>query len=149
MIDARELRIGNLVFNDLGQLCVIAVVNDIDSFVQVRNRETKNVEEYTFEQIQPIELSEEWLIKFGFENSGKVPYKFILIDKETSLEIVDPSTIDPNKESIWWVVLFQHDRSGRELNLEDIDSVSLKSLKHVHQLQNLCFAHTGQELTMK
>lgn len=72
-----------------------------------------------YKDLQPIPLTEEWLLKFGFElkNWGiKVWYlKGFEIDQHFYLKGID------------WGVRF----------------------KYVHQLQNLYFALTGKELTLK
>ena len=68
--------------------------------------------------LSPIELTEEWLIKFGFEKIGKN------FEKDNIL--------------ILWNIIdkcydFVHTDKGIEI-------------KYVHQLQNLYFSLTGQEL---
>lgn len=80
---------------------------------------------------KPIPLTEEWLEKFGFENQ--------------SLDIF----INHKEEQGHWLeftgeyveLQSSGDYSGHELGL--------KHVKHVHQLQNLYFALTGEELEVK
>src|ERR1017187_2726158 len=68
-ITAQELRIGNLVLTADGIYTVFAIGEDT---VFVR----KNSDSYecwlSYENIEPILLSEEWLIKFGFSNEVTV-----------------------------------------------------------------------------
>lgn len=71
---------------------------------------------------KPIPLTEEWLLKFGFVKHGKYGYFYI------DFFIVD---LDMNGQ----------------FYMCDIDIHIV--LKHVHQLQNLYFACTGEELTLK
>ena len=83
--------------------------------------------------VKPIPLTEEWLIRFGFEldkeydEGGLVDYRLTLM--KNSLEFV----------SFW--------------NSEELNGINQPQtrvdVKHVHQLQNLYFALTGQELTIK
>ena len=70
----------------------------------------------------PIPLTEEWLVKFGFEN------------------------IDTNEnggDNYWYLSKgdFMLDRSFQSLQMN-----TGFDLEHVHQLQNLYFALTGEEL---
>jgi hypothetical protein len=69
---------------------------------------------------EPIPLTEEWLLKFGFEEWDK---------------------------NAW--------QKGFDLSIHKIDSIFWYNnnginvlIKYVHQLQNLCFALTGEELTL-
>jgi len=70
--------------------------------------------------IKPIPLTEEWLLKFGFESYYK-----------NGSEYQDKNMYLVKNGDIW-----QNLKIG--VNLE-----------HVHQLQNLYFALTGEELTIK
>ena len=74
---------------------------------------------------KPIPLTEKWLLDFGFLDLGCGEYKkgTILLDNEYT------------DKGVWYV---QEDSS-----LLNIDVI------HVHQLQNLHFALTNQELTNK
>ena len=69
-----------------------------------------------------IRLTEEWLLKFGFTKHGKYGYFYkddFIIDKNEGFDIFFMCDIDMHVE-----------------------------IKHVHQLQNLYFALTGEELTL-
>lgn len=76
-------------------------------------------------EIKPIPLTEEWLLKFGFENLN---YGWYL-----------------NK-----IKLFDYSYKKGSINLK-INSFDVPStqIKYVHQLQNLFFALAEQELTIK
>lgn len=85
------------------------------------------------ETVSPIELSEEWLLRFGFKNkkSSGTSYfdNYWLLDKYG----ISKCTFDNNgyrKGS------FYCGNTEREI-------------KHVHQLMNLYFALTGKELTIQ
>lgn len=75
----------------------------------------------------PIPLTEEWLIKFGFNENG-----CILLGIDTSFHLLQIT-------------------SNLDVNVYDINDnfVCLKSIKYVHELQNLYFALTESELKIK
>lgn len=75
--------------------------------------------------LEPIPLTEEWLVKFGFEKRvGEIfmYHTWFYIDKECA------------GVSGWY--------------FRGIDAFKSK-IEYVHQLQNLYFALTGEELTLK
>ena len=99
---------------------------------------TDKVNMYTqFDQfIEPIPLTEEWLVRFGFEKRdipslGMIRY-FIWIDK-----IRRPKNVKFEQFAVDLI------------SLRYIFSNPQIKIKHVHQLQNLYFALTGEELTIK
>tara|TARA_R110000868_G_scaffold119128_1_gene315619 strand:- start:135 stop:491 length:357 start_codon:yes stop_codon:yes gene_type:complete len=73
-------------------------------------------------EYEPIPLTEEWLIKLGFT-----------LDNETDLYV------SPDK-----FCSLQIEGYGQEVMREF--NIPVENLKHVHQLQNLYFALTGEEL---
>lgn len=115
---ANELRIGNWVEqpND-GVTRVTAILNDL----QIKT-ETGYIDKYC----RPIPLTEEWLLKFGFEKADEIyfiefdVYSMTIKEYEKGKYILNPET---------------------HFNYVDIE--------YVHQLQNLYFALTGQELELK
>ena len=116
---ASELRIGNLV--DLGNR--IAKVIEIAHLgcVVVDLEETQDtIEDY--ERVKGIPLTEEWLLRFGFEKNGN--NQFILME----------GSVD---------ILFNKDLNGWTC---DGINFSINMTEHVHQLQNLYFVLTGEEL---
>lgn len=77
------------------------------------------------EFIKPITLTEEWLLKFGFDKVSDIQVECFFIQgelKDFTLHIFDGLYV--------WIAY-------------DLD------VKYVHQLQNLYFALTGEELTLK
>ena len=110
-MDSKELRIGNLI-------------NDNSLYTQVISDHLINDEYYDgLKGCLPIPLTEEWLIKFGFEESEVFVKVFLL-----------------NQIPIGYGYAY---RKGWQIMPEGIE------IKHVHQLQNLYFALTGEELTIK
>lgn len=112
---ANELRIGNYVLDNLGGLLKIKGVS----------------EQSDLSHIIGIPITEEWLMKFGFEKeiysspySYKVYYK---IPSVISLELFPQCNNNIYFEYEWGDVW----------------------IKSVHQLQNLYFALTGDELEIE
>jgi hypothetical protein len=139
---ASELRIGNYVMveNELlpnykNQPLIITSIqqrNDRD-FPNSKSVISCDVDKYNSvsqfdEFIRPIPLTEEWLLKFGFkkcENGWK------------TLSICND-----------WTYLSWERLVGIELSVNK-HSCMLPNIKYVHQLQNLFFALTGEELIIK
>ena len=129
MIDIKELRIGNLVSYD-------GRVFEIDTIA--KEFPTLNTIEFgigvvDWMNINPIPLTEEWLIKFGFEKDDVfdefftyLPIHDLCMDKLSFR--VDEGFIC--YESIKYRTLLKH-------------------IQYVHSLQNLYFALTNQELEIK
>ena len=113
---ASELRIGNWV-----------------EFIQPKKGMYTTVQAITFEinvekSFKPIPLTEEWLLKFGFEERGE---SFHL--KDFSIELI-------GEDGRWCTYIFDEYHAVE---------CSLSLIKYVHSLQNLYFALTGEELTLK
>lgn len=84
--------------------------------------------EIMLQDVEPIPLTEEWLLKFGFEKKpmyGKHNRYFFIKNK---------------------LYYCQHDFYSF---VYSNNSLEIKEPKYVHQLQNLYFALTGEELTLK
>ena len=111
---ASNLRIGNYVN--------FGIVNEPIKVLSINPSST------TIEMAQPIPLTEEWLLKFGFSRDPKIGGDRI----EFRVYRFDVLTFNTNHG--WWHNL-QH------LNATPLD--------YVHQLQNLFFALTGEELTLE
>jgi hypothetical protein len=127
---ANELRIGNLVnYSDDNLNCVIKCILEFGLDV-----ETSEEVFYTeYDRFSPIPLTEEWLFRFGFEKDD-------VFDKI-------------------FTYLPLHDLCMDKLSFRKSDGficydgikyrTLLKHIQYVHQLQNLYFALTGEELTLK
>ena len=126
---AAELRIGNSVFfnknhNEIGNITSIETFLTDQFKVGFYNRIDIK---YYCDEIKPIPITEEWLLKFGFEKHHSDYYNKIIMIKEDGEIKIFPSF---------------------DVNLSSAISISL-FIKYVHQLQNLYFALTGHELTIK
>ena len=104
-MEAKELRIGNLI-------------EYAGDYVSVNTYHISTIEagkEPFKSRYKPIPLTEEWLVKFGFD-----------------------------KGTMCW---FNDTNIGFEFNAKGVVKWNQpKHIKHVHQLQNLYFALTGEEL---
>jgi gas vesicle protein len=129
-----ELRIGNLV--DLGNR--IAKIIEIGhlSCVVVDLEETQDtIEDYN--RTKPIPLAEEWLFKFGF----------VTIDKGDNDYITYADS-----EHVYYLQLDVRKKDGKytilDNSFDDLINFSMVDISYVHELQNLYFALTGEELTL-
>lgn len=121
---ATELRIGNFV--DFNREETITVMKIEASYVNQPSSVKKVL--YPTEHLNGIPLTEEWLLKFGFERDKTLIGRFELKD---------------------WDFVFYTDSLSLELKAcWDCGGYEVDA-KHVHQLQNLYFALTGEELTIK
>tara|TARA_R110000744_G_scaffold229314_1_gene347309 strand:- start:120 stop:515 length:396 start_codon:yes stop_codon:yes gene_type:complete len=123
---ANELRIGNYIEFDSSARTLVR--EDEQGFIEVRSIGESGVNEWSdygasgcVSNPKPIPLTKEWLIKFGllfgFAHCGS------LYDIEYGLDGYD-----------------------LRLNYDLGMSKYIGSVKHVHQLQNLYFTLTGEEL---
>lgn len=134
---AKELRIGNLVFNK--ERNCVDTINGIfieygltdDECVLIQG---DNLLDYGIDHIQPIQLTEEWLVKFGFEYDDEehIYYKPMFDYGGDQCEDFKLSLI-----------------SNDEHYLAVDNKETYEAIEHVHKLQNLYFALTGEELEIK
>ena len=113
MIQANELRIGNFIekkeitYSGLKTLTHAIEIKDLAHY----------------ESFEPILITEEWLLKFGFKKC-------------------------PSFKSLYYIGTFLNIILGSEIVFE-INDRPIGEIKYVHQLQNLVYALTGQELIIK
>ena len=137
MINQNELRIGNLVMGkhlsvrNTIEVYKIARVNWNGS-IMVENR-IGRFEEDMEDDITPIPLTEEWLMKCGFVN-----------------EFTGHQEDDVMRLQIKKNFMIDYDLNYMQLAInQEGDIVDVDHIKYVHQLQNLHFALTGQELNIE
>ncbi|AZB01273.1 hypothetical protein EG359_17365 [Chryseobacterium joostei] len=137
MIAPQELRIGNWIYDDDGILCKIIGFQPFEHSIRCDEEEgclilidiyrpdstISSGWQCDSNTVKPIDLTEEWLIKFGFTRQpwGLVIGKILFKDK--------------NHEC-------------KELTLE-VGNGFRTTVTYVHQLQNLFHSLTGEELTIK
>lgn len=117
-MEARELRIGNIVtlnkrlftIDSIGQMC---------GGIDAKGRGLATSIKY----FDPIPLTEEWLVRMGFEEDGNLFH---------------------NK-----IALYKNGNGGFNYNINFYEHDNLEPVEYVHQLQNIYFALTGEELTIK
>tara|TARA_R110002051_G_scaffold162219_1_gene233730 strand:+ start:37 stop:450 length:414 start_codon:yes stop_codon:yes gene_type:complete len=137
-MDARELRVGNLVNEEvLGDCLVETIFKTGQIEISVNNLTKEGVVNkrcfiFNIDNFQPIPLTEERLVKFGFvyhsDYNALQKMGFSIENRAT-----DKLSTNINKDEfgVWYINSY------------------LREVKHVHQLQNLYFALTGEELTTK
>ena len=119
---ATELRLGNWVEqpND-GVTRVTAVLNDL----QIKT-ETGYIDKYC----RPIPLTEEWLLKFGFTYDKSFGWSF-------------------SDEKIYFILSYYQPSNRVVLETDEESVINVpQDISYVHQLQNLYFALTGEELEL-
>jgi hypothetical protein len=133
---ASELRIGNLIkgiyhdYDDgideeienetICKVVTLDVSGSGDYPIYVYSDE--NIEH--FSDFKPIQLTEEWLFKFGFQKSMSWTY---VVELKGNLKLV-----------------YYLGEKGWSIGFKSYSDFS--NLEYVHQLQNLYFALTGEEL---
>lgn len=117
---ANELRIGNYVLVKYSTRPV-EIKELTESDVKLKN----GFAEYS--QLTPIPLTEEWLVRCGFEYSHRIGSRSFYSIRNLYIEICQDTC-----------AVYYTDKG--EL---------ICYLKNAHQLQNLYFALTGEELTIK
>lgn len=134
----QELRIGNYIYKKIHKkdtpLTVVEVLS-IDGYfdvLDVKNSEGYITEKFPLNDFERIPLTEEWLLKFGFEEK---------ITKTLFTNLIHFQ----NKNC--WIYLIK-DGFEFEIITGDERHKLYKTYKYVHQLQNLYFALTGEELTI-
>lgn len=122
MIKANELRIGNLInYNE--QYCkVVSLYDDGIIWFDDKNNDSYSSEVY---EPNPIPLTPEILEKAGFEKYEKI------------------------KDECWHKGNFEIFKTSSPGYSMDIEKDIYPELIYLHQLQNLYFALTGEELTIE
>lgn len=157
---ANELRVGNFVglkksewdsfsnwFEEMTHDEIKNFLEDSNKYaiVQAISKEVEltaygcDIDYYDLTEIKPIPLTEEWLVKFGFDidtDKGWNRSEDINYDVY-SLNNFDVALIDVVYKL--WI----------EIEGDTWYNSSLTAIKYVHQLQNLYFALTSEELTLK
>lgn len=126
MIEAEELRIGNFVLNNKNEIIEIESIgwqHGINLCVDSGRDYCILDADYSFSEITPIPLTEEWLLRLGFEKKAS----YFLHEKHSV-------RIETGNMYEW--------------NYNRYEYGKIK-IEYTHQLQNLYFALTGEELEVK
>mgnify|MGYP003661603255 CR=1 FL=1 len=145
-MDAKELRIGNYIL-DYEAEPEVSIYWKVEEIQRLSNDKALNQTlGVTYRKgscwtcdPEPIPLTEEWLVKFGFTCHWDDDYDnhvFSLIRSGNYDDvIIDPSWVSQTECNSFVIAHFDY-----EMDLE---------IKHVHQLQNLYLALTNEELRIK
>ena len=112
-MEAKDLRVGNIVRYADNVYLSASKVTEVGDIIQ-----------YETDYYEPIPLTEEWLLKFGF--------KEVIVDSWYSKLAKNKNTINISKSGL---VAINDDKP-------------IRAIEYVHQLQNLYFALTNEELTL-
>jgi hypothetical protein len=130
-MEAKELRIDNYVNIGLKSSDLRTDYDAITASGLMDLQVNKESSSFTYE---PIPLTEEWLVKFGFTKDKK-----------------HTKCCDLKLENDFYLQGIGYGKSNfkYEVILTDSNDNELTLVKHVHQLQNLYFALTNKELKLK
>ena len=121
-LQAKDLRVGNLIENIHDQLITV-------TGFYIRGFEEKKG---LIENYRPIPLTEEWLVKLGFEITYDEDKCKLFCIKNKHIGTLDVIKIQVDDEIIAYV-----------------NDIRVINIDYVHQAQNIVFALTGEELTIK
>jgi len=124
-VKATDLRIGNLIFDNISEEPTIV------DWVTIK---VCYLEDDVYE---PIPLTEEWLLKFGFEKDENIGFDDFIF----SIDIFNIFQCKYELNSFSYPLLMRYGNPN--------EYKSATSVFYVHQLQNLYKALTGEELKIK
>ena len=136
MINTKELRLGNLFANieDDSIYKVTKINEDTIEGICINNMGWFGEQHFhLIEQVLPIKLTEEWLLKFGFNKDYKKGY----IGKYFSNQ--DFVLTEPFVMGDW--------QKGYAFEFKTGGWSKYKEFNYVHELQNFYFTLTSEELT--
>lgn len=144
-MQASELRIGNIIGIDgyYDNLFIVIGINEKTVSVKPIDKRFDFKAKFSFDKAKPIPLTEEWLLKFGFELilwNGKVrEYYRNLNEKETfAIRLTFGEHLDyPNRLDKVVIGIPPHNSGS---------SYGKLPIQYIHQLQNLYFALAGKDL---
>ena len=128
MLDAKDLRIGNLILVHNHYVATIERIGK-DIGVKTYGEKISQIDYIELQYLTPIELTDEWLLRFGFERHE--------LDNWFYLKIIND----------WTRLNININGSVCELSISNHGAVI--NVTYVHQLQNLYYALTQTELTLK
>ena len=127
-MEAAELRIGNIVFFHDTEMGEITYTHE--EIIRGYEIQALEVDGYIRDvEVEPIPLTEEWLLKFGFKQDS---YSYI---KGVHQKIFSG------------VMKFDFNETLKDWEFSVGYITDITRILYVHQLQNLYFALTGEELT--
>jgi hypothetical protein len=163
---ANELRIGNLTHINMGNKSVgdkwtMCVVKEIYSTWTTPNHFYDEMGSFKVESpfnlltvseqtIHGIPLTEEWLLKLGFhiQSVSKHDFKYHKVNRTDKIYTTNPFNLEDIDTFEIEVIKDGDDNQIRRIGIKDINYCDASNIQHVHQLQNIYFALTGEELTI-
>ena len=144
-LQAKDFRIGNFVEYDNRVFEIDSISNDFPTLNSIEF----GVGVVDWNNLQPITLTENWLLDFGFELYDYEP-------NEESDECPDfiymSYKINPPNKLYYYTITNTPGDGGYFdfcIKVPFAEYVMLNSIQYVHQLQNLYFALSGEELQIK
>jgi hypothetical protein len=136
----QELRIGNFVtYKDYGTSTIVRL--DSEGFCSILPCNWTGPIGKVLQEIEPIDLTEDWLKKFGFKKIEESPFT-----EDISLKYWVNNRVclffneSPPEDT--WLIGWADQRFGK------YSVVTGRWIHHVHELMNIHFALTGEELTI-
>jgi hypothetical protein len=128
-LTAQQLRIGNLIQKDYeGVMEVVNINSERLEYIDAKKPNYRAIGRFELAFVEPIPLTEEWLLKFGFEKKENKQYWF-KDDSMLRFALLDGCL---------------HCSIG-----DDENGILYNKLYSVHQFQNLFYAVNNTELTIK
>jgi hypothetical protein len=161
-MEAKELRIGNYIH--------LSLLQEDSSFkyelVKVSPIEIRDADHFGNDWTgRPILLTEEWLLKFEFEKKKLYTWKGNGADWQSETSKTEQQDYVLDNESFfvrytnWCFRKTENQEWHCDLSFDIFvgkwyvksfeNQINVKECKYVHQLQNLYFALTGEELELK
>jgi hypothetical protein len=137
MIDITKIRVGNIVFDNLNKRNVS--VNGIETghnTVWVDWNNGKGIYPLYVFQVDEILLTKDWFKKFGADITGDPSFMLGTPDRTLFFIINNKGISYPN------IIV------SSELSSLDSQCIGLNSIQYIHELQNLYFCLTGEELQL-
>ena len=125
----KELRLGNSILH-CDTIVYVSKLSQYDKFHLGVNYKAKEYEA-NLHDCKGINLTEEWLLKFGFEKD------------DSGVEVNDPDYCEWYQKT--FPIIGELCQSSDKTYLFDTETDTLR-IEYVHQLENLYFALTGNEL---
>lgn len=126
-MDARELRIGNLL-NLNGEIVEVLTISKTSIRVKINN-ELEDIL-CNINELKPIPVTEEWLVKLGFHESSF---------SKLQLSVLEYGWIGYRHGKLYLCYCDGGDAQGQDLD----------HIEQIHQLQNLYVGLTNWELEIK
>lgn len=137
MIEVQSLMIGNYVWDNYSGYMEVSLIDSVNESIDLRKNKTLPSGRYIIEDIEPIPLTEEWLEKFGFDKGTSEDGEDVMIYLNSHWKFILEyyNFCQPSEDNGYYLI-------------EYLGQLEIQ-IKHIHQLQNLYFALTSEELTIK